>query len=172
MNSKTSDEADIASLVGELSDRDGVVRERARKALVTLGGDAVSPLNDLLISSHSEQARWEAAKILGKIEDKRSIPALVKALGDSNTDVGWVAAEGLKKFEMDAWPSLLNALIEGDPEDSGLLYLGAHHVLVDQKEDGYDDLLATLLKDLEEGGLSESAMVAARKMLARMKPGQ
>jgi len=172
MNSKASDNADVASLVGDLSDRDGVIRQRARETLVTLGSGAVSPLIELLTSSRSDQARWEAAKTLGAIEDERSIPALVKALGDDNTDVGWVAAEGLKKFGMAAWPSLLNALIEGEPNDSGLLYLGANHVLVDQQEDGYDDLLAELLKDLEAGGLSESAMVAARNILDRMKTKQ
>lgn len=171
MNSNASTDADIASLVGSLADKDGVVRQQAREALVALGENAVTPVVNLLTNSKSEQARWEAAKTLGAIEDERSIPALVKALGDNNTDVGWVAAEGLKKFKMTAWPSLLNAVIEGEPEDSGLLYLGAHHVLVDQREDGYDDLLVVLLKDLEEGGLSESAMVAARKILDRMKTG-
>jgi chaperonin GroEL (HSP60 family) len=53
--------------------------------------------------------------------------------------------------------------------NSGLLYQGAHHVLVDQKEDGFDDLLAALMTALERGAISGSAIIAASDILERMK---
>jgi hypothetical protein len=38
-----------------------------------------------------------------------------------------------------------------------------------QKENGFDDLLAALLKDLEPNAVRESAPIAAFAMLKRMK---
>jgi hypothetical protein len=152
----------------KLASKDGMVRQKARKSLVALGKPAVSSLNKALLDSVSDQVRWEAAKALGAIGDARSIPPLVKALSDSNSDVAWLAAIGLRKFKKTAWPPLLRALIRSGP-NCGSLYQGAHHVLANQKEDGFNDLLAALMKDLELGALSESAIVAAHEFLKRLK---
>ncbi len=168
MTTKKLTGKNIESLMDKLASKDGMVRQKARKSLVALGKPAVSSLNKALQHSASDQVRWEAAKALGAIGDTRSIPPLVKALSDSNSDVTWLAAEALSKFKKTAWPSLLRALIKSGP-NSGSLYQGAHHVLANQKEDGFNDLLAALMKDLELGALSESAIVAAHELLKRMK---
>lgn len=56
-----------------------------------------------------------------------------------------------------------------DGPDFDLLRQGAHHALRDQKEDGSNDLLATLImKALEPGSVPESAMLAASEILKRM----
>lgn len=168
MTTKTLTGTNIESLMDKLASKDGMVRQKARESLVALGKPAVSSLNKALQHSASDQVRWEAAKALGVINDARSIPTLVEALSDSNSDVTWLAAEALRKFKKTAWPLLLRALMKNEP-NSGLLYQGAHHVLLDQQEDGFDDLLAALVEALEHGELSESAMVTAHEILERMK---
>ncbi|MGA9295389.1 MAG: hypothetical protein WBV81_22555 [Ignavibacteriaceae bacterium] len=46
---------------------------------------------------------------------------------------------------------------------------GAHHVLRNQREDGFNELLATLMKSLEPGTAQESTAVAAYNILRQMK---
>ena len=158
----------IEMLMDMLASKDGVIRQNARDALVALGKPAVPSLTQALLNSSMDQVRWEAAKALGSISDTRSIPSLVKALEDSNHDVAWLAADALIPYQTAAWPSLLEALIESK-SDSVELRKGAHHVLVNQKEEGFNDLLTTLLKALESSAAPESSAVAAYDILKKMK---
>ena len=157
----------LESLMDMLENKDGVVRQKAREALVELGKPAVSSLTQTLLNSRQDQVRWEAAKALGGINDTRSVPSLVQALEDNNSDVAWAAADALKTFRKAAWPPLLQALIKSKSE-SVALRKGAHHVLAGQSEDGFNDLLATLLKALESSSAPESSAVAAHEILKRM----
>ena len=138
----------LESLMDLLASKNGATRQKARKSLVAMGKPAVSSLTRILQNSRVDQIRWEAAKTLGAIGDTRAIPSLVKALEDSDSDVTWLAAEALRNFKKVAWPQLLRALIKSKP-DSVLLRQGAHHVFRNQKEDGFNDLLATLRTALE-----------------------
>jgi hypothetical protein len=158
----------MQSLMDALASKDGLERTHARESLVAIGRPAVTSLAKALRDSGSKQIRWEAAKALGAIFDARSIPSLVKALEDRDPDVAWLAAEALIKFKKRAWPSLFRALMKSGPDSASLLQ-GAHHVLVNQKESGFDDLLAELTKDLESGAAKESAPIIAYKILKRMK---
>jgi HEAT repeat protein len=158
----------LESLMDMLASEDGVMRQKARKSLVALGKPAVSSLTQALQNSKSDHLRWEAAKTLGAISDARAIPPLVKALQDSDRDVAWLAAEALRKFKKAAWPPLLRALVKSR-SDSVTLRQGAHHVLRNQKEAGFNDLLATLQKDLEFSTISGPARMAAYDILKRMK---
>jgi HEAT repeat protein len=151
-----------------LAGKNGAARMKARKSLVALGKPAVSSLIRLLQNSDSEHVRWEAAKTLGAIGDIRALRPLVQALEDNNPDVTWVAAEALRKFKKAAWPSLLRALIKSKPE-SVLLRKGAHHVLGNQKEDGFNDLLAALRIALNSSTASELTPFVAFKILKRLK---
>jgi HEAT repeat protein len=57
----------------------------------------------------------QAAEALGKLGDPQAIPALIKALGDSDWDVRCAAAEALGKIgDPQAVPALIQAL--GDSE--------------------------------------------------------
>lgn len=156
------------SLVDMLASKDGMIRQKARKALVDWGKPAVSPLTQALKHSRLNQVRWEAAKALGAISDTRAVPTLVKALEDTNPDVAWLAAEALMKFRKAAWLPLFQMLIKRGA-DSSVLRQGAHHVLWKQKEDGFNDVLATLTKALEPSGALESMRAAAQDILNRMK---
>jgi hypothetical protein len=169
MNTQTRIGTNVESLVGMLASKDGMVRQKARKSLVALGKPAVSSLAQALQTSELDQVRWEAAKALGAIGDTTSIPTLVRALEDSDGDVTWLAAEALRKFKKTAWPQLLEGLLKRNGNDSVLLRRGAHHVLRNQKEDGFNDLLATLQNALESNSAPESTLVAASDILKRMK---
>jgi len=156
------------SLVNLLESEDEKVRIRARKSLVTIGKQAVSPLSLVLENSKIHKARLEAAKALNEISDLKSIPTLVKALEDSESDVAWLAAKTLEKFRKAAWPELLHALVDHGSK-SELLQHGAHHILRKQKVEGFNDLLDILRTSLESGAVPESISPAAYQMLERMK---
>jgi HEAT repeat protein len=162
-----NDGTNLESLMSMLENKDGMARKKARESLVKIGESAIPSLITVLERAKPDQARWEAAKALGSIGDAGSIPALVKALEDSDADVAWLAAEGLKKFKKAAWPHLLRALIKNGAK-SALLCSGAHHVLLNQKADGFKDLFATLTKDLELNTVPEMTVEAARDLLKRM----
>ena len=170
MSMQTGTGTDLESLMATLASKDGVSRQKARKSLVVLGKPAVSSLTQALQNSGFDRVRWEAAKILGAIGDASSIPALVKALEDSDTDVAWLAAQALRKFKKAAWQPLLSALFNSGM-DSVLLRQGAHHVLRNQKAEGFNDLLAKLTKALESSTAAESAPLAAFEILKRMEAG-
>jgi len=156
------------SLVILLENEDVKVRTKARKSLVTIGKPAVVPLSLVLENSKIYKARWEAAKALSEINDLKSIPTLVKALEDPESDVAWLAAKTLEKFRKAAWSELLQALVSRGSE-SILLQHGAHHILRKQKVEGYNDLLDILRTSLETGSVSESISPAAHNILERMK---
>lgn len=158
----------LKSLIDKLASEDAATRLKARKLLVALGKPAVSPLRHLLRRSKLDHVRWEAVKTLGDIGDPRAIPALVEGLEDRDPDVRWLAAEALRKFKQIAWPPLLRALIRSGP-DSVLLRQTAHHVLRNQKEEGFNDLLATLRKALESDSAPISTKMAAYDILRRME---
>jgi len=159
--------ADPNFLISALASRDGMVRRTARASLVAMGKPAVALLIRALGNSKVDQVRWEAAKALGTMGEVTAIPALVGALDDRDPDVAWLAAEALQRFKKAAWPALLHALIQRGAHSASLRQ-GAHHVLRDQREKGFNDLLARLRKALEAGTIPEMAAVAAYEMLQRM----
>ncbi|MFA5329531.1 MAG: HEAT repeat domain-containing protein [Prolixibacteraceae bacterium] len=156
------------SLVKLLESDDDKVRTRARKALVVIGKQAVSSLSQVLENSKIYKARWEAAKALGEIGDIKSIPILVKTLEDPESDVAWLAAKALEKFRKAAWPELLHTLVKRG-SDSVQLQQGIHHILRNQKMEGYNDLLDNLRSALETGSVPENISPAASNILERMK---
>lgn len=158
----------IKLLMDVLKSEIGANRLKARKSLVAFGKPAVSSLTKALQNSKFDQVRREAVKALGAIGDSRAISPLVNALEDSDPDVAWLASDVLRKFKKDAWPPLLRALLKSGSE-SVLLRQGAHHVFRNQKENGYHDLLATLVKYLGSSIIQESTPGAAFDLLKRME---
>lgn len=156
------------TLVKLLESEDEKVRIRARKSLVTIGKQAVSPLSLALENSKIHKARLEAAKALNELSDLKSIPTLVKALEDPESDVAWLAAKTLEKFRKAAWSELLHALVDHGSKSVALQH-GAHHILRKQKVEGYNDLLDILRTSLESGSVTESISPAAYQILERMK---
>ncbi|MCL5267400.1 MAG: HEAT repeat domain-containing protein [Bacteroidetes bacterium] len=119
-------EKEIAELVRCLFSDDAIVRQRARYKLVKIG----KPVITLLIGLQylpDQHVRWEAMKTLSQIADPDSIPILINALENTNSDVRWLAAEGLIEIGKESVASLMEALEERG--DSKILREGVHHVL-------------------------------------------
>jgi HEAT repeat protein len=115
----------IDALIKQLSDKDGLVREKARLMLVSVGKAATFPLIAIL-TARDQQTRWEAAKTLISIADPLAIPALIKALEDEIFDIRWLASEALIAMGQESIKPLLEVL----RERSERLFLReeAHHV--------------------------------------------
>ena len=159
---------DLESLMKMLENKDGLIRQKARIALVEMGDSAVIPLSEALTHSKLDHARWGAAKALDEIGDVRSIPALVCALDDTNTEVAWVAGVALEKFDKTAWKILLQRLIESGV-DSVRLRNGTRHVFSGQKEEGFNDLLVELMSALQDTAPPQAGGIVAAEILKRMR---
>jgi hypothetical protein len=113
-------------LIEALRSRDGVIRQKARARLVTMGTPAV-PFLIALMSDPDDRVRWEACKTLGSIQDPSTITILIHALLDDDMEVRWLAAEGLILLREKAVLPLLEGL--RDHSESVVFRWGAYHVL-------------------------------------------
>ena len=116
----------IEELIIDLSNTDGIKRQKARYELVKMGNPALDYLVELQ-NSEKHLARWEAVKAISEIGSKVSIPILINALEDEEFDVRWLAAEGLIEIGHDSVYPLLKTFISN--KDSVHLKEGVHHVL-------------------------------------------
>lgn len=143
-----ADASTVRALVVDLGSKEGLIRVRARRALVIIGGKAVAPLEKALTSKY-DYKRWEAAKTLGQIGDPEATEALINALQDKMFDVRWLAAEGLIAIGRPALVPLLRKLSE--EADSLSLREGVHHVLHDINLGGnLKEILRPVRKALED----------------------
>lgn len=129
MKRKTDDyetELIIKNNIYKLTHESGLVREKARKLLESIGSPAVDYLVEF-VNHPSKQARWEAVKALGEINDSTAAPFLVNALEDSDSDVRWLAAEALAMMGEQGLRAVFETLIV--ETDSLFLRKGAHHVI-------------------------------------------
>ncbi len=90
MNNNKSMNIHMGVLIDQLVCDDIALRQRARKSPVDIGKPAVPYLSRELQESPSDTLRWEAVNALNEIDDPKSIPALVAALTDSDTDTAWL----------------------------------------------------------------------------------
>ncbi len=157
----------VPTLVADLASTDPTVRTKARKGLVAIGEPAVPALIRLL--SHGKpHVRWEAAKALCGIADPIAASALVNALDDRDSDVRWLAAEGLAALGRESLQPLLAALIERAQSCS--FCEGAQHVchtLVNKRRLG--PILRPLLLALKQSEPEVAAPVAAYTALSRLR---
>ena len=167
MNATNENAARLAALTAMLSDKDGLVRQKARLQLVEMGEAAVPALARALQEAPSKNARWGAAKALGELLHPGAIPALLDALEDRDSDVAWLAAVALNKLGPKAWKPVLHRLIERGV-DSVAVRAGVHHIFAGQKFGDYEDLFATLMRGLEFGELDEAGAMAATEIQRRM----
>jgi len=123
---KLDSEVDIPALIAALHDKDAVARRRARDQLVALGKPSVGALVELFKMPKSH-VRWEAAKALSGIADPTAASILVEVLeNDEDSDVRWLAAEGLIAVGRGGLLPLLAAL--ADRPKSTTLQEGAYRV--------------------------------------------
>ncbi len=117
---------DIHTFLKELDNQDIKIRNQARQHLLSVGEKAVPDLIQQLKTDRL-RCRWEAAKLLGEIHDKKAINPLVDALMDDSINVHWAATESLIKFGRDATLPLLEGITHHF--DSMRFRQGAFHVL-------------------------------------------
>jgi HEAT repeat protein len=84
--------------VRALADKDWMVREIAKKALVDIGEPVLETLARTLKSPHAH-IRWEVVCILGRIKSQKSIGVLVEALKDNDWMVRNEAAVALTRIK-------------------------------------------------------------------------
>lgn len=147
----------IDALVAVIPSGNGLLRQAARRALVSIGEPALPALAKALHDG-DENARWEAAKALGEMAEPAAAEDLVEALEDEAFSVRWLAAEGLIALEYDSLEPLLQAL-EKKP-DSVWLRESTHHVLKTLDQKGFHHFTGRLLASLDKG--EEPAMVLTR----------
>lgn len=143
---KHADEETINILIGDLNNKDGRVRVRARNALVSIGGKSVFALTEAL-KSKEQWTRWEAAKALSEIGDSEAMEALLNALHDEVFEIRWLAGEGLIAIGRRTIVPLLKQLIKNP--DSLWLQEGAHRILHGLIRDNNKEILKPVLNALE-----------------------
>jgi hypothetical protein len=158
--------APIGSLISDLASDDGVIRVKARHALVSIGDKAIKPLIKAL-ADRNQWVRWEAAKALGQIGSSAATRALIKALEDRMFDVRWLAAQGLIAIGPEAIIPILEALIER--ADSVWMREGAHHVLHDLAEGEIREVLWPVIAALEDVDSPVEVPFAAKTALNALK---
>jgi HEAT repeat protein len=167
-----TDAATVRALIADLGSKDGLVRIRARRALVTIGKKSVAALKEALMSK-DKWKRWEAAKALGQIGDAEATKALINALEDEIFDVRWLAAEGLISIGRPTLKPLLRKLTE--ESDSLWLREGAHHVLHGINTENIEEILLPVrnaLEDIEAPLEVPFAAEAALKSLTKVPLGR
>jgi len=146
------EDVEIKQLIECLCDDDGLERKKAREKLVAKGKNMIDFLMELL-NNPKRIYRWEALKTMEEIGDPISIPLFIRALEDDESDVRWIAAEGLIKIGTQSIKPLLKTLIE--KSNSIFVLEGIHHVFHDLKKTeklptGFPiDKLLSALKDPE-----------------------
>ena len=162
----TKNKQDISALINDLSNKDGIKRNKARIALVEIGAPSVEYLVRSL-NDKSQTVRWESAKALGQIIDPRSIDALVKALQDRLFDVRWLAAEALIAIGNKSVKPLLQAII--DNPDREYIREGAHHIFHDLRGGQYGDILKPVITAMEDPTFTLDIPLLARKALEEIE---
>lgn len=94
------------------------LRERYKSIIPRLHGP---------VSWKNERLKTEVEQIIRTIADKRSIPALIDLLDDSEYDVRWIAAECLIKIGRTSVIPLIRSIRDGKSSCSP--ERGAYHVL-------------------------------------------
>jgi hypothetical protein len=118
----------IQKLVDQLGSSDPRERMESRTELVAIGEPAVDEIVEAF-GSDRQQTRWEAANCLRRIGSERAIPALVTEIEEANTDVGWLAAEGLIAIGEKSLIPVLTSLTSTDHPEIDHFYQHAHHII-------------------------------------------
>ena len=150
-----------------LQSKNGIDRQKARIALVTLGSPAVDYLAEL--ATHPEdKIRWEAVKGLGQIMDPITAPLLINALEDENTAIRWLAAEGLIRLKKNGLIPLLESLI--GQKLTVYLREGAHHILKAMALRYHSGEFDELIKDLETTTDHSQVPIHAQLIMEKLNP--
>ena len=166
MNSKE----EIKNYLVDLEADDIEIRNIARRQLAGIGSEAVPDLI-IQLKTDRQRCRWEAAKILGEIQDEAAVDALVEALLDDSISVHWVATEALIRYGRSAILPLLEGITRHF--DSMRFRQGAYHILhVLEQFHQLDPEVQEVLDALRDIEPSVSAPWAAERAIEHIKFGE
>jgi HEAT repeat protein len=159
MNNITNNSQDqeLKQLIEGLASENGLLRKKSREQLVARGERIIDSLKEL--AHHPKHMyRWEAIKTMAEIRTPMAMPLLLEALEDDESDIRWIAAQGLIRLGALVIKPLLHTIIE--KSDSILVLSGAHHVFHDLKTNKkipadfpVDNLLATIDSHTSKEGI-------------------
>ena len=153
----------VKLIKGLLGDKNYREKHESRDILVKMDKNIIPQMHKLLASKNS-LIRHEAAKIIELIADKRSIPIFIGLLQDTESDIRWMAAEGLIKIGRRSILPLLKSVRSGS--NPTFSRKGAHHVLSSLLKKDEKRKFRTLLLSLNDyHELGGTAPVEASKAL-------
>ena len=146
-NQQQEDPTTIASLSNDLGSKNGIVRQKARNALIQIGLPALESLTVVFETKKNAYAHWEAAKAISTIGGPEAVSPLLHALADDDFSIRWIAAEGLVGVGGIALEFLAKTLVEEEPPP--YFYEGAHHIIHDMiSKKIIDEEMATQIEPL------------------------
>ena len=164
----TGNESEINNLIAQLSNQDGMQRQKAREELVALGGIDVTRALIIELSDPRRDVRWEAGKALIEIADPIAAPSLVRQLLDEDGDIRWQAAGGLATMGEPGLLVTLNAAIRhaGNSEFCD----AAHHAFKEFRKAGvHRQVLEPVMEACDGNEPGVALPVAAYKVLEQIK---
>ena len=126
-------------------------RTEAHRSLHKKGREIADQLM-ALTSSPNFQVRKEATKLLEEISDPESIHTLIELLNDPESEIRWIASEGLIKIGRSTIEPLLQKLMAGENLTFKLsAYNVFQHLFTKKEETDLDSLLKSLNNFMETG---------------------
>ena len=127
------------------------LRVTARKKLVKMGLTILPQLHNLLVIEDNILRR-EVAKVIELIGAKESIKVLIKLLEDNDSDIRWIAANGLINIGRESIMPVLKSIIN-QKEESYFLRLSAHYILTELFNPGERKKFKSLMQSIQSYGL-------------------
>ena len=162
-----SEKNEVRQLIKNLDSKNGRERLKSRQQLVSKGKSVLEPLIEQL-DNPSYRVQWEAMKTLEEIGDPGTIPVFIQALEDDESEIRWLAAEGLIGTGFNCVVPLLKTLLEKSESNSIFTYAGAHHIFYDLRKknalpEGFP--VDKLLSVLKNPGWTENLNLVVFKIL-------
>ncbi|NOZ46235.1 MAG: HEAT repeat domain-containing protein [Chlorobi bacterium] len=148
-----------------LSSKERSVRVNARNKIEDIGMPITEHLKEILYFK-DHHLRWEAAKTFSQMALPETITIQIQTLEDDESDIRWIAAEGLSKMGSKVIKPILDYLLEHGTESVHLIK-GVYHVLnkIDTDKE-LKEKLAPLVKSLKKRrSLHEQVPLLAKQIM-------
>lgn len=164
---RVGDPKAIPALINALRGADEQMGSTIFSALVKLGPEAVPALLNAS-SSNSAWTRWHSIRALSESNDKRALPALVRALSDTDYSVAWIAAKGLQGFGKRSLVPILESLSSG--KTTVWLSQTASFVLshLSRQDPKLKPYLEPLVRELHAVSYQTTTAIVAQKTLSQL----
>lgn len=165
---RVGDSSAVPPLLNALRGADEQLGSQIFASLVRLGHHAVPSLIEAS-ASNSAWMRWHAVRALGEIRDSRALPVLVRALGDPDHSVAWMAAKKVVLFSRRCVAPVLTLLTSAAM--TPWLVETASYVLQNQCQHhtSLKPYLEPVIQQMHQSAYRVATTHAAQKALAQLK---